>query len=149
MQRAMSHAALMLMTALAASCASEEENLSLSSSCRDAATHSDLTWIQDNILTPSCAAFAACHRDAATSAAGLNLEPGQARANLVGKSSVLFPSYQLVAAGIPSSSYLMIITGQVNGPLPTGVGTMPFNSPLLCEEKRAAMQRWIAAGALP
>jgi hypothetical protein len=34
-----------------------------------------------------------------------------------------------------------------DGPITKDVGPMPQNSPLLCKEKRDAIQRWIEAGA--
>ncbi len=120
-----------------------------SAACLAATAHSDLTWIQDNIFSPSCSKFGACHKDAATSAAGLNLEAGKARANLVSVKSKLFPQFELVAAGSANNSYLMIIAGHYPGPLKPGIGTMPLNSPTLCIEKRQAIDRWIAAGAMP
>jgi hypothetical protein len=117
--------------------------------CLEANSHSDLSWIQDNVFTPSCSKFGACHKDAALSAAGLNLEAGKSRASLVGVKSKLFPQFDLVAAGNASNSYLMIIAGHYPGYLKAGVGTMPLNSPVLCVEKRQAIDRWISAGALP
>ena len=47
----------------------------------------------------------------------------------------------------PSMSYLMVVLGHIDGPLDPRIGTMPYNSPLLCVEKREAIERWIAAGA--
>jgi hypothetical protein len=138
-----------LLPLLAAGCTSDEEAASASASCQEAEAHSDLSWIQDNVLTPSCAAFGACHRDAATSAAGLNLEAGRAYASLVGKPSRGSPPLLLVSPGSPSTSYLMIITGQVTGALPADVATMPLGAPLLCAPKRDAIERWILAGAQP
>ncbi len=119
-----------------------------SPTCAEATQHSDLTWIQDRIFSPSCAGFADCHRGA-TPPAGLSLEPGRARANLVGVASVLFPSYRRVVPGDPQHSYLLVILGHVAGPLDPSIGTMPYGSPLLCVEKRQAIERWIAAGAGP
>ena len=120
----------------------------LSATCLEATQHSDLAWIQDRIFTPSCAAFTDCHRGA-TPPAGLSLEAGRARPNLVGVQSRLFPAYQRVAAGTPQNSYLLFILGHIPGPLAPNIGTMPYNSPLLCAEKRQAIERWIAAGAPP
>lgn len=119
-----------------------------SASCLEANQHSDFAWIQDRIFTPSCAAFRDCHQGA-TAPAGMSLEPGRAWANLVGVRSQLFPAYLRVTAGAPQDSYLMVILGHVPGPLADGLGTMPYNSPLLCIEKRQAIERWIAAGAQP
>jgi hypothetical protein len=116
--------------------------------CLEAEQHSDLAWIQDNILTPSCARFTACHQGRARMAAALNLEPGMSHDAMVGVDSTLFPEFKRVSPGDPAGSYLMIILGQFDGPLPE-TGTMPWNSGLLCEPMRGAIERWIAAGANP
>ena len=113
-----------------------------SATCLEAQDHSDLPWIQENVLTPSCAAFTACHKGAALSAEGLNLEDGMSLDNLVDVESELFPEFVLVVPGDPQNSYLMIVLGHFPGPL-TDSGTMPFNNPLLCTQKRDAIQRWI------
>ena len=115
--------------------------------CLEAMDHSDLAWIQENILTPSCSAFDACHKDRADEAGGLNLEAGMSHAQLVGVQSEMFPEFDRVVAGDPESSYLMVILGHVDGPIDEDVGTMPYNSPLLCVEMRDAIARWIEAGA--
>ena len=110
-------------------------------SCLEADHHSDLAGIQENIFTPSCSAFTACHRGAAQSAEGLNMEDGNTEQNLVGVPSKLFPEFDLIVPGSAPDSYLMIILGQFEGPL-TDKGTMPFNNPLLCKPKRDAIERW-------
>lgn len=115
----------------------------LSASCLEAESHSDAEWIQQNVFTPSCAAFNACHKGAALSAGGLNLEAGQAEANLVGSGSSLFPEFELIEPGSPTDSYLLVILGAQDGPLDPEVGMMPFNSPPLCEPKLGAIRRWI------
>jgi hypothetical protein len=117
--------------------------------CLEATERSDLPWIQETILTPSCSAFNACHKGRALQAGGLNLETGQTHAQLVGVDSAMFPQYKLVAPGDPENSYLMIILGHAPGPLDPDVGTMPYNSDLLCVEMREAIARWIAEGATP
>ena len=68
-------------------------------------------------------------------------------ATLVGKASGLFPQFQLVKPSDPANSYLMIVLGHVAGPIDNKSGTMPYNSALLCVEKRRAVERWIMAGA--
>lgn len=114
----------------------------LSPVCLEAQDHSDLAWIQENIFTPNCAAFAACHQGAATQAQGLNLEAGNSEANLVGVASQRFPDQTLVVPGDPQSSYIMTALGSYVGQL-SDVGTMPPNSPLICVQKREAIERWI------
>ncbi len=110
--------------------------------CEEATQRSDLAWIQQEIFTPSCASFTACHSGAASQARGLNLESGMAQDNLVSQASVLFPQFNLVEPGDANNSYLMVILGDQSGPL-ANTGTMPLNSPLLCVEKRQAIRRWI------
>lgn len=117
----------------------------VSPSCMEATEHSDLAWIESEIFAPSCAAFGPCHQGAAVSAGGLNLEEGNSEANLVGVASGLFPEYDLVVPGDPDASYLMIILGHRDGPIDSSTGTMPYNNPLLCVEKRDAIERWITA----
>lgn len=119
-----------------------------SPACQEALAHSDLAWIQERILTPSCAAFGACHKNASSSAAGLYLATGHSHAALVNRPSTLFPDYKLVVPGAPEQSYLMVSLGQFDGPL-SPKGTMPPNNPLLCQEQLDAIERWITAGALP
>jgi hypothetical protein len=120
---------------------------SVDPTCSEALTHSDLAWIQEEIFTPSCAQASACHRDAASQAGGLNLEAGQSRAALVNVPSGLFPAFNLVTPGDATNSYLMIILDQFDGPIDSSVGTMPYASPVLCKEKRDAIEAWIALGA--
>jgi hypothetical protein len=116
--------------------------------CIEAENHSDLAWLQENVFTPSCSAFTACHKGTAQEAGGLNLEAGQFRNSMVNVPSDLFPDYQMIVPGDPAASYLMVILGHVDGPIDPDVGTMPYNNPLLCTEVRDAVARWIEAGAL-
>lgn len=117
--------------------------------CLEAEAHSDLAWIQDNVFTPSCSRFMACHQGRALQAGELSLEETETHAQLVGVASTAFPEYQRVVPGDPANSYLMIVLGEFEGPLKEDVGTMPYNSPLLCQEMRDAIERWIADGANP
>ncbi len=114
--------------------------------CLEAEDHDDLPWLQENIFTPSCSRFTACHQGRALMAGELSMEDGETHMNLVNVESTLFPEFMRVVPGDPENSYLMIILGQYEGPL-TENGTMPYNSPLLCQEMRDAIERWIAAGA--
>jgi hypothetical protein len=120
----------------------------ISPSCREAMDHSDLTWLQDRVFQPSCAGFTACHMGTAPDAGGLSLERGQTHRQLVDVDSMMFDQFKRVEPNDPANSYLMIIMGQYPGPLDVDVGRMPYNSPLLCKEKRDAVERWILAGAL-
>lgn len=118
--------------------------------CVEATQHSDLAWIQANIFTPSCSRFTACHQGRALMAGELSLETEDAHAELVGIASTAFTERTRVIAGDPANSYLLMILGHfgLDVDLPEA-GTMPYNSPLLCVEMRDAIERWIAAGALP
>lgn len=127
----------------------------ISPNCLEAMQHSDLTWIQDKIFQPSCAGFRDCHQGAAVDAAHLSLERGQSHAQLVNIATEFMPMpappepFVRVKPNDPMNSYIMIALGSYPGPLKDGVGTMPYNSPLLCQEKRDAIERWILAGAPP
>lgn len=114
----------------------------ISPTCLEAVDRSDLGWIQDNIFTPGCAAFASCHQGAAYSAQGLSLEAGNTETSLINKPSARFPDEILVIPGQPQQSYLMKVLGSYEGPL-SEQGTMPPNNPLLCVQKRDAIERWI------
>lgn len=118
-----------------------------SADCLEAVNHSDLAFIQSKIFTPGCASFASCHKGAALSAGGLNLEAGMARAAMVDKPSAIDSTKSLIKPGDPANSYLLIISGKYPGVIDPDVGTMPSRNPLLCREKLDAMDRWIAAGA--
>ncbi len=110
----------------------------------EAADHSDLEWLQANVFD-SCSAFGVCHKGAAMSAGGLNLESGNTQDAMSGVTSTLFSDWTLVVPGDPANSYLMVILGAEDGPLKDGVGTMPYNNPLLCQPKLDAINRWITS----
>lgn len=111
--------------------------------CEEAASHSDLAWLEANVFVSSCAG---CHGGAEPSA-NLRLEAGQARANLVGvTSSTVGTPWQRVVPGSVEDSYLMVALGEAPGP-PPSLGVMPLNAPALCPEVHAAIGRWIASGA--
>lgn len=124
----------------------------ISPNCLAAMDHSDLTWIQDKVFQPSCAGFRDCHQGAAVDAAHLSLERGQSHIQLVGIAAEFTPpapqSNIRVVPGDPANSYLMVIIGQYTGARFED-RTMPYNSELLCKEKRDAIERWILAGAPP
>ncbi|MBL4635341.1 MAG: hypothetical protein JKY56_15880 [Kofleriaceae bacterium] len=124
--------------------ATPADAMPLTASCIEAANHSDLAWLQDNIFTGGCAAFSSCHMSEARQAANLNLESGMTLAAMLNVDSVLFPDWKLVVPGDPTNSYLMVILGAEIGPLKDGVGTMPFNSGTLCKPKLDAVSRWIS-----
>jgi hypothetical protein len=100
------------------------------------------------VFTPSCSRFTACHQGRALMAGELSLEAGETHDQLVGIDSTLFPEFQRVVVGDSTASYLMVQLGSIDGPR-TEAGTMPYNSPLLCQEMRDAIARWIDEGANP
>lgn len=116
---------------------------SISAQCQEATTKSDLPWIQENIFNTSCANFTQCHMGAAVAADGLNLETGNAQANLVDVDSVRDSNFKLVVAGDADNSLLLMILGRDpanNNPAFTR--TMPPGQPL-CSEKVEAIGRWV------
>lgn len=142
-------ASSVLGSALVAGCSDDADpaDIDASPSCIEATTHADLEWLQPNVFTPGCSNFVSCHKGAATQAGGLTLEAGRTQAALVDKPSTRFTAWNLVVPGDAVHSYLMVVLGQYPGPLDDRIGTMPFNSRLLCREKRDAIERWIMAGS--
>jgi hypothetical protein len=140
-----------LLVGLAAGCSSGATSKTdaaadamLSPSCREAEQHSDLAWLQEQVFTPSCAAFASCH--SSTGQTGVNLEAGATMASLVDVRSALEPTLDLVEPGAPADSYLLVILGHFGADdsrIDPGVGTMPQANDLLCKPKRDAVARWI------
>jgi hypothetical protein len=123
-----------------------------SASCVLARSYQDFTSIQDNIFERQCA-FMDCH-DAGSPEANMDLTSATAHALLVNVDATLdvaqAQALKRVVPGSPATSYLMIILGDPRypGPIDPDVGTMPQNSPLICQDKLDAIERWINAGAL-
>ena len=129
-----------------AACGGSDDDDMTDPLCAEAVDHSDLAWIQENVLTRSCASFTSCHMGNAPSAGGLNLEAGMTEANVVDVESDLSPGMDIVEPGSPGESYMMVILGEFGEDDPRidpEVGLMPFNNELLCQEKRDAISRWI------
>jgi hypothetical protein len=127
-----------------------------SQACLDAASHSDLTWIQANVFDKQCS-FSGCHgSDSGGTSGRQNLQSGSAIASLVNQPSNLEQGQTLVIPGNSAGSYMMVMLGSVAGTIPptdaagSAIGTMPENTGgvLLCQQKRDAIARWIDAGAL-
>jgi len=114
--------------------------------CQQAAQHSDLTWIQDNVFSASCA-LSHCHT-VDNQAGGLVLQTGMSRDELVNRPATTQSGWVRVVPGQPAQSYLLVAIGGAAGPMPPG-GTMPIGAPVLCTEKIDAIRRWIAGGAQP
>lgn len=119
-----------------------------SPACAEATTYQDFTNIQENIFKRQCA-FMDCH-DSGQPEADMDLTGATAHGLLVDHDTVqdIAAGFKRVVPGSPSTSYLMIALGEYPGPIDPDVGTMPQNSPLICQEKRDAIERWIVAGAL-
>ncbi len=127
-----------------------------SAACVEAATYQNLANIEEKIFKASCI-FSGCHNGGATDAGKLNLKTGMAHAELVGVPSEVDDKFQLVVPGDPAKSYLMVMLGEIapgdadpaTVAPPASVGLMPQGTggALLCGEKRAAVKRWIVAGA--
>jgi len=113
--------------------------------CQEAAQHSDLTWIQQKVFTPSCAT-SMCHAGADPEV-GLNLEAGRTFNNLVNKNASTVTGWKRVIPGSLATSYLVVAFGRTAGPPPRD-GFMPLGADALCTEKLEAVERWILAGAL-
>ena len=126
-------------------------------SCMMAESQASLAWIEANVFATSCA-FSGCHNNAATAAGRINLkDPGASHADLVGIMSTVVPGRELVVAGMPKKSYLLVMMQQfppteMDPPVaapPGDIGYMPQNTPgPLCCQKLDAVERWIMAGAL-
>jgi len=99
----------------------------------------DFASIQANVFTPICTG---CHTGAAAPL-GLRLDEGVSYALLVNAPSTEVPGLLRVAAGDPSSSYLIQKlegTAQVGARMPLGGAPLP-------QETIAVIRQWIAEGA--
>jgi len=114
--------------------------------CDEAKTHSDFAWIQQHVLTPSCAT-AMCHAGPEPEV-GLDLSAGPAYNNLVNKGASTVTGWTRVVPGSITQSYLAVSLGRAEGPPPRD-GYMPLGADPLCVEKLEAIERWILAGAQP
>lgn len=102
--------------------------------------------LQVPIFTPKCAT-SGCHRGLSASG-GLNLEEGQARANLVGQRSLEFPRAPVRVT--PGNVRLSLLARKIAGPLPANLslGTfMPSGASRLSPTEIAVVLEWIAIGA--
>lgn len=115
--------------------------------CQQATQHSDLTWIQDNVFTSTCA-VAHCHAED-NQAGGLVLATGMSHDYLVNRASTVQTTMMRVLPGDPANSYLLIALGGEPGNPPEGT-VMPWGgAQTLCGEEIDAIKRWVAAGANP
>lgn len=129
--------------------------------CVEAATHSDLAWIEANVFN-KCT-FSGCHNGAMTDGGRLDLQPTKSFAALVNKDSeiatgpTLTGKAKLVVPGEPNHSYLLVMMrsltpAEFDPPLdnpPGSVGYMPQNAggAVTCCQKLDALTRWIMDGA--
>lgn len=122
--------------------------------CLDATMHSDLAWLEQKVFAAACN-FSGCH-GSATDLGKLDLRPGMSHDHLVGVSSMIDRTRQLVVPGDVAASYLMLMLRDVPpmmasppaSPPPGSVGYMPQSAPEgLCCQKLDAFERWIESGA--
>ena len=128
-----------------------------SASCLEAEGYQDLTNIESKIFKAACV-FSGCHNGGATDAGRMDLREGMAHTSIVGVDSEVELGRQIVVAGNPAASYLLVMLGEIDpadadpptNPPPGAIGLMPQNAGgmLLCSQKRDAIVRWIEAGAL-
>ena len=112
--------------------------------CDQAVSRQDFAFIQETVLTPSCATEK-CHAGAEAEV-GLDLSAGAAYVNLVNKGSSTVDGWMRVAPGSTDQSYLVVALGRAPGPAPRD-GFMPIGAPPLCAEQHEMIERWIASGA--
>lgn len=128
----------------------------ISASCMEATTRSDLAFIEKKIFASSCI-FSGCHNGVDTDAGRLDLREGMSFMALVGKSSVIAPTYKYVVPSKPNESHLLMMIRHIAPemmsppamPPDPQIGYMPQNAGgrVMCVEKREAIERWIMAGA--
>jgi len=131
-------------------------------SCLDAAQHSDLTYIQSDILVPKCAITGSCHDGGHYPAGYLDFRTlASTYTSLVSNPSQIDTTRTIVVPGNSQQSFLSVMIGQIKqseadpplAAIPVGtdgnpVGTMPQNAgSVLCCQKVDAIARWIDAGA--
>lgn len=114
--------------------------------CDQAKQRSDFAFIQEHIFTPSCAK-AMCHTGPEPEV-DLDLSAGKAYPSLVNKGASTVSGWTRVVPGMTANSYLVVSLGRTPGPPPRD-GFMPLGADPLCREKLEAIERWIAAGAMP
>jgi hypothetical protein len=112
--------------------------------CEQAVSRSDFAFIQETVLTPSCATEK-CHTGPEPEV-GLDLTAGAAYANLVNKGASTVEGWTRVVPGSKDQSYLVVALGRAAGPAPRD-GFMPIGAPPLCVEQHEMIERWISAGA--
>jgi hypothetical protein len=101
--------------------------------------------IQTPIFDVLCAT-SGCHKGFGPSG-NLNLEAGQARANMIGVTSPEYPHHVRVIPGNPKKS---LLSQKVTGAIPrqgTLGAFMPLGLPRLTPQQNATILEWIASGA--
>ena len=133
--------------------------VSTSTSCMEATSHSDFTFIKNSIFPLSCSSSSSCHMSA-TSSGKLDLSAANAYASLMGPNgtgamSNVDKTRTLIVAGQPKASYFFFLLHGVKAAdgdpafsePPSDVGYMPMNNNPICCQKMDAIERWITAGA--
>jgi hypothetical protein len=132
-----------------------------SATCSAAVGHSDLTYLQTNIITPKCALSDSCHTNRNPQDMLDMSTKDKTFMLLVSQSSVLDTSRQLVVPGNVNQSLMAAFIGAIKPAeadpplteLPHSkngdtIGTMPYDSSTMCCEKIDAVTAWITAGAM-
>ncbi|MCK5378504.1 MAG: CHRD domain-containing protein [Acidobacteria bacterium] len=101
-----------------------------------------LSRVQAMIFTQSCA-FSGCHAGGSP-AQGMNLEAGQAFANIVGVASHEQPDLNRIEPGSPETSYLYL---KVTGDSSITGSRMPLGGAALGAEEIELLRDWIVRGA--
>ena len=136
-------------------------SMGTSSLCMQAATHSDFTFIKNQIFPISCSASSSCHMSS-TASGKLDLSVANAYKSLLGPNgtggvmSDVDKTRVLVVPGMPKQSYFFFITRGLkpeegDPPFtnpPANVGLMPQKGSSICCQKIDAIERWITAGAM-
>jgi hypothetical protein len=131
-----------------------------SSTCMQAETHADFTFIKTSIFPISCSASSSCHMSA-TASGKLDLSSANAYTSLMGAGgtgvmSNVDKTRMLIVPGQPKASYFFFLVHGVKAdegeppftPPPSMVGFMPQRNSPICCQKIDAIERWITAGAL-
>jgi hypothetical protein len=136
----------------------------------EAEQRSDFAWLQQNMFSTNCSGDD-CHGEGVGGqppGGKLVFATGFAYKSLLGKeptdpgpaplvATEFDPNHKLVEPGVPNASYMLFLLRHYRttdaSPAfvepPDDIGYMPQSNSTLCCQKLDAVERWIAAGALP